>query len=243
MLPFLDGVPCSIHGFVLPDGTAVLRPVEIASLRDPAARTLTTAGWAAPGTRRPQTARRCAAPPAAWATHLRREYGYRGAFGIDGVLTADGFRPTELNTRMSAGATSLAELDRRFFRSCRPRWSPASDPGLTAADVEALVPPMDAAASGKVDRRRRGRTTEVPHESYPVAWDGRAFARPPEETGTVPGRLRPPAGCSPSSTRAPRSCRASGWRRSTPALLRLLDASYGTAFGPLEPAPDVRTAT
>ena len=25
VMPFLDGVPCSIHGFVLPDGTAALR--------------------------------------------------------------------------------------------------------------------------------------------------------------------------------------------------------------------------
>ena len=29
VMPFLEGVPCSIHGFVLPDGTAALRPVEI----------------------------------------------------------------------------------------------------------------------------------------------------------------------------------------------------------------------
>ena len=34
VMPFLDGVPCSIHGFVLPDGTAALRPVEIATLRE-----------------------------------------------------------------------------------------------------------------------------------------------------------------------------------------------------------------
>ena len=38
VMPFLDGVPCSIHGFVLPDGTAALRPVEIAILRDPVRR-------------------------------------------------------------------------------------------------------------------------------------------------------------------------------------------------------------
>ena len=35
VLPFLDGVPCSIHGIVLPEGTAVFRPVEIAILRGP----------------------------------------------------------------------------------------------------------------------------------------------------------------------------------------------------------------
>src|ERR671920_1844814 len=34
VMPFLDGVPCSIHGLVLPDGTAAFRPVELAILRD-----------------------------------------------------------------------------------------------------------------------------------------------------------------------------------------------------------------
>src|SRR3954454_965552 len=33
VMPFLDGVPCSVHGLVMPDGTAVLRPVELAVLR------------------------------------------------------------------------------------------------------------------------------------------------------------------------------------------------------------------
>ena len=35
VLPFLEGVPCSIHGFVLPDGTAALRPVEIVDAAQP----------------------------------------------------------------------------------------------------------------------------------------------------------------------------------------------------------------
>jgi hypothetical protein len=38
VMPFLDGMPCSIHGLVLPDGTAALRPVEIAILRNAADR-------------------------------------------------------------------------------------------------------------------------------------------------------------------------------------------------------------
>ena len=97
-MPFLDGVPCSIHGLVLPDGTAVFRPVEIAILRDAAGRQFVYGGlstyWDPPPADREEmrdVARRV-------GEHLRAAYGYRGAFGIDGVLTADGFRPTELNT-------------------------------------------------------------------------------------------------------------------------------------------------
>jgi hypothetical protein len=33
IMPLVDGVPCSIHGLVLPDGTAVFRPVELATMR------------------------------------------------------------------------------------------------------------------------------------------------------------------------------------------------------------------
>ena len=112
VLPFLDGVPCSIHGFVLPDGTAVFRPVEIAILRG-RDRTFTYGGlstfWDPPSADRDEmraVARRVGA-------HLRATQGYLGAFGIDGVLTVDGFRPTELNSRMSAGA-----------RQCRRRRRP-----------------------------------------------------------------------------------------------------------------------
>ena len=71
-MPFLDGVPCSIHGMVLPDGTAVFRPVEIAILRDVARRRFVYGGlstyWDPP---RP-TATRCATRPAASATTCRR---------------------------------------------------------------------------------------------------------------------------------------------------------------------------
>jgi hypothetical protein len=34
---FAEGVPCSIHGFVVDDGVAVFRPVELVTLRAPAA--------------------------------------------------------------------------------------------------------------------------------------------------------------------------------------------------------------
>ena len=67
VMPFLDGVPCSIHGFVLPDGTAVLRPVELAILRGTDRRFVygglgTT--WDPPD----RTVRRCAGWPVAPAT-------------------------------------------------------------------------------------------------------------------------------------------------------------------------------
>jgi hypothetical protein len=40
--------------------------------------------------------------------HLRESVGYRGAFTIDGVMTVDGFRPTELNPRNGGGLNTMA---------------------------------------------------------------------------------------------------------------------------------------
>ncbi|MGY2704028.1 hypothetical protein [Nocardioides sp. HB32] len=155
VMRFLDGVPCSIHGFVLPDGTAVLRPVEIAVLRDRAARTFEYAGvgsgWDPPPADREHlrdVARRV-------GEHLRAEHGFRGAFGVDGVLTADGFRPTELNPRMSAGCTLLTGVDPDFFQLLQANLLMGIDAGVTVPDVEGFLPDMDAERRSSTDRLLR----------------------------------------------------------------------------------------
>jgi hypothetical protein len=241
VLPFLEGVPCSIHGFVLPDGTAALRPVEIVTLRDPAARTMTCSGlgttWDPPAADRDvmrDAARRV-------GQHLQREHGYRGAFGIDGVLSTDGFRPTELNTRMSAGATVVSEVDRRFFTFLQAALVAGVDTGLTAADVEGLVPAMDAQRVGRVVAFGEG-VAGAPDTSHPVSWDGRSFTPTDRYTGNLFSIAPTPSGF--FARVDPCAAVASG-RRLAPvnaALLAYLDATYGTSFGPMEPAPDVRAA-
>ena len=44
--PFVDGLSCSVHGFVTDDGVAVLRPVELVNLRRPIGDRLQYAGCA-----------------------------------------------------------------------------------------------------------------------------------------------------------------------------------------------------
>ncbi len=240
VMPFLEGVPCSVHGFVLPDGTAALRPVEIVVLRDRVARTFTYSGlgttWDPPAADREEmrgAVRRVGA-------HLQQQHGYRGAFGIDGVLTADGFRPTELNTRMSAGATTVGEVDRRFFTLLQAALVAGVDTGLTAADVEGLVPEMDAHRTGKVICVGQGRTVDH-EESYPVAWDGVAFTRATTETGNVFS-----IGATPSGLFAkvdPCTAVVPGHRLApvNAALVAFVDATYDAGLGAAEPAPDVRS--
>lgn len=111
IMPFIEGVPCSIHGIVVPDGRAeaavsVFRPAEMMTLRDPVERRFVygRAGtyWDPPPADRAamrDVARRIGA-------QLHRQVAYRGAFTVDGVLGVDGFLPTEVNPRFGAALGS-----------------------------------------------------------------------------------------------------------------------------------------
>jgi predicted ATP-grasp superfamily ATP-dependent carboligase len=88
---------------VTEDGVAVLRPVELVMLRPPTGSRFRYAGagtfWDPPPADREATrevARRV-------GRALADRVGFRGAFGVDGILSEDGFVPTELNPRFAAG--------------------------------------------------------------------------------------------------------------------------------------------
>lgn len=107
VMPFLEGLPCSIHGIVLQDAVIALRPVELVVLRRTGRSEFLYAGCAtfwdpAPADREyiRGVARRVGA-------ELRDRVRFRGAFTIDGVMTAAGFLPTELNPRYGAGLRAL----------------------------------------------------------------------------------------------------------------------------------------
>ncbi|CAN5645094.1 hypothetical protein BH23PAT2_BH23PAT2_00020 [soil metagenome] len=107
VMPFLEGIPCAIHGMVFPDYIAAFRPVEMMTLRKSGSNEFFYAGTAtywdpAPSDRdyMRDTARKV-------GNALREMVDYRGIFTIDGVLTKDGFRPTELNPRSGAGINPI----------------------------------------------------------------------------------------------------------------------------------------
>lgn len=108
--PFVEGVPCSVHVWCLGRGVAVLRPVEMVVLRDAAAGRFHFCGlgttWDAP------TADRDAMQAIARkiGQHMADAHQYRGAMSIDGILTQEGFRPTELNPRFTAGLWKLSPV-------------------------------------------------------------------------------------------------------------------------------------
>lgn len=240
VMPFLEGVPCSIHGLVLPDGTAVFRPVELAILRGVGRRFVyggqgTT--WDPPEEDRAEMrdlVRRTGAL-------LQEQVGYRGGFGIDGILTCDGFRPTELNPRFSGGLTTLGRsLDIGLLRLLQMNLTAGRDPGVTVGELESwALPALDADRIGEpkavVDRPVVEESVEIE-----VSWDGERLRHDPE------GALRLLVGPNPMGAFAKLSIRgdalAAGERIGplNAGLMRFLDEELGAGFGPVEPALDVR---
>jgi hypothetical protein len=106
---FVDGVPCSIHGFVVDDGVAVFRPVELVTLRAPTAPRLRYCGCATffdPPAAAHEAMRTAARR---MGEYLRASVGFRGAFTVDGIALRDGWVATECNPRFGAGLGYVAD--------------------------------------------------------------------------------------------------------------------------------------
>ena len=241
--PFLEGIPCSIHGMVLPGHVAAFRPVEMVTLRPPAGNRLRYAGastfWDPPAADREEMRRIARRAGEA----LRCDVDFRGSFTVDGVLTEDGFLPTELNPRFGAGLGVLRRaipdlpLDLLHHAAVAGEpldWRPEELEALVVAGADARREgggwlTHDTPWQGTETRRLVGGA-----DGYRFAEDGETadatlLAGPSEIGGFVrltldPGRnaAGPPA--------APRAV----------AAFALADAELGTSIGPLTPARPVR---
>ena len=240
VMPFLDGVPCSIHGIVFPDHVVVLRPCEMMVLRHPGSRSFRYAQaatfWDPPEADRAvmrQTARRVGA----W---LRSEVGFRGTFTIDGVMTAHGFRPTELNPRFGAAigvmgrgmkGLSLWLLHLAVVEGLELDWQPVE---IEAALLEAAD--AHRAAGGMVLVQRR---LEAGRHSWGRGRDGRWQ---PAEPGEVQVEIGPSASGSIVFCRFQPGSLEVG-RAVAPVLAGLLtelDGPLGLGLGRVEAAPEIR---
>lgn len=234
VMPFLEGVPCSIHGIVLPDGVAVLRPVEMVVLRRE--RRFVYAGcttfWDPPDEIRARMRSTCRLA----GEQLAREVDYRGTFTVDGVAREDGFWPTELNPRFGGGIMTIAraaELPILLLNDLIVAGHPL---GRDAGEVEAE---LLAAA----DDRRGGGTWiagldhEVADVERTAAYDGASW-RWIDDDGAAdahvaagPGFVRCTYAPEHTPVGSPTGSRAA-------AFWSLADRDLGTAAGPLTSAGD-----
>lgn len=107
VMPFLEGIPCSVHGIVFGDDVIALRPVEMVTLRRFESARLFYSGCATFFDPSPEDREVMRGLARTVGSALRDRVAYRGAFTLDGILTVDGFRPTELNPRAGAGLLLL----------------------------------------------------------------------------------------------------------------------------------------
>ena len=241
VMPYLEGIPCSIHGIVFPDHVVVLRPAELLVLRHAATGRFVYCRadtfWD------PPTATRASMREAARTagTMLRQSMGYRGAFTIDGVATGEGFRPTELNPRVGA---ALALMDADFPFSF-----------LHDALVEGVAFATDPIALetslvARADAARRANIAffaEVPIASanLPIRFDHGAWSEVeraddadgvltmgPGPTGSVLTLVIDPDHASVGTSLAPRVA----------ILADFVDRKFGVGIGPLVPASDARSS-
>jgi len=103
-------VPCSIHGMVATGHVISFRPIEILTLRERGRSTFRYAGCASYWDPPPDDRRHMREVACAVGVFLRDTCDYRGSFSVDGVLTEDGFLPTELNPRYGMGLSILDDV-------------------------------------------------------------------------------------------------------------------------------------
>ena len=138
VMPHLDGVAASIHGMVFPDRVAAFRPIEMVVFRTAGSDRFRYGGVASSWDPPDEVREEMRAAARRVGSHLRELVDYRGAFTMDGVVTPDGWLPTELNPRFGAGLGVIARAaDMPLLGISRLLMEGETD-GLDAGEIESI---------------------------------------------------------------------------------------------------------
>ena len=243
VMPFLEGIPCSIHGAVFPGGaTLAFRPCELMVLRRPDSGELAYAAASTYWLPRESDAEAMRDVARRVGAFLRDAHGYRGTFTVDGVMTREGFRPTELNPRYGAALGQLAagepELPLYFLHLAL---TAGEDLDYRPAELERLV--VAASLRQPAGRAHRIVPGPLPAREGGLVFDGAAprFAAQDEEpamtvrvgpsaSGSIVMLHSRPGALPLGPPLAPRIA----------AAFAFLDREWSLGVGRLEAAPDVR---
>lgn len=242
VMPFLEGIPCSVHGMVFDDTVIAFRPVEMLTLRRGGRSKLHYAGVATYWDPLPEDRETMWPAARRVGEVLRDRVDYRGLFTLDGVMTAEGFRPTEINPRVGAGLTpqtAACGVNLPFLSRMVSEREPVD---FRPAELEAFV-------LERADARRGGACyTVYPEqrsqtERHAVVDDGGSF-RPAGDGEASDGHIvLGPSGVGGFVSYSPDPQRIATGPSFAPTAVRAFaytDERFGTGLGPLEPARTVR---
>jgi hypothetical protein len=244
VMPFLEGIPCSIHALVLPDGVVPLRPMELVTLRLAEQSRFLYGGvstWWDPAESDRKQMRELARSV---GMLLRDRHGFRGGFGIDGVLTREGFRPTELNSRFSGGLTVISKgISELPLEMLQVNLVAGRELGVSAADLEPLL--LTSADQNRVGRAAAITEAVRPHESakLPVISKNGELSEAPDHSSRLGEVVMGPTAAGALILLVPEPGTLTPGMRMAPlnaAVMRFADRHWGTRFGAVQIAPDVR---
>jgi hypothetical protein len=173
--------------------------------------------------------------------HLRDEYGFAGMFTMDGVLTADGFRPTELNPRYGAGIGTIGRASGLPLLGISRMLIEGETHGLDPVAIERLV--VETADESRTIGGFAITEVEVTeNEEIRVHWDGELVREAVDEDEANATVARGPASLG-SMTRFSLDAEAIPvGELAAPIIakgLAFADARWGLGLGELVPARDV----
>jgi hypothetical protein len=231
VMPLLDGTPIRLHGFVLDQEVVGFPPMELVTLMRPTTGTFFCAG----AVQSLQNVTDLLATTQRLGAALREGLCYRGAFAIDGNLTAEGFRPTDFNARLTS-AIEAAPADLRVGLQLS---------NLLAREGRPLRPDTVA---------RLATATFAPRETYTLYGSATEADDRASHTMTVrwSGRQLVAADAKVNDGKLTLSRSARGWLlradlaadrvgsdglvgTAAPAIFALSDRVFGTNFGVLQP--------
>lgn len=243
VMPFLEGIPCSIHGMVFPDYVAAFRPVEMVVLRKSDSSEFFYAGTASFYDPAPADREAMRATAKEVGNALRDMVNFRGVFTVDGVMTKNGFRPTELNPRYGAGVMPLLKGLADFpLELLAQTLVSGSNADFKPQELEALIiKTADAQRGGGTWRPVPNTLPATDKRGVKLTDSGWQWADDGQDNdGTViigPGTLGSFVRFTPNSASVPKG---QSFAPLACSFWRFIDESLGSNIGKLEAAKNVR---
>ncbi|MDQ7903502.1 hypothetical protein RB614_03110 [Phytohabitans sp. ZYX-F-186] len=231
LMPLLEGRPVRLHGLIFRSSVLAFPPMDIVSLPRLDHGTFLLAG-AVPATH--SCTSELAELTGRIGTQLRATLSYRGAFSVDGILTVDGFRPTDFNPRLTSAIEAAPSAQRVRLHAANLLLREGID--LDVTTVEPLVGQLfgtrqtftlyGAAATAKDNASRR----------IGLRWQETrlvAAESAPEEHGHISIATSLRGWLVTANLAAPHLPAASPLAVLAPQVFRLCDEHLGTDFGHL----------